>query len=291
MNPTKINQSHHLWAWGGSLGGLLVAIAMRQVVLGLVPMGVMLSLWQRQQIQTLQQRQHYYYGQLQQQLQTLSLDYYQSLLHQLQDRQQSLQGDLDQHQQQTRQQFDQLSQALDKLSQTLTPRRQPLGIFIDAANINHSARVRNGGFDYPQLIQQLLGHLQLVDSPQIFFYSGYRRDCISHGRLKRDLERAGFTVCMQPVTQFSDGSSKANLDGQMIVDMLEKPYDRVLLLSGDGDFLPALQALQGRGVQVQVAAFDQDTHRGLKAFPFTDLTPWLGEKSDVDLPGKRIRPL
>ena len=191
-----------------------------------------------------------------------------------------------------RQDLNQLRQDLDQVIQALAkqPQRKSLGVFIDGANIHHSARDRGGCLNYPQLINQLAQQFAGADvQPDVFFYSGYDPDNLDHQRFKQSLRAAGFTTKMCPVIRRADGSSKANADGQMIVDMLLGNYDRVLLLSGDGDFVPAVQALRDRGSQVKVAAFAGDTNGTLKTFPFVDLTKLLQAGGQmVDLPPKQV---
>jgi uncharacterized LabA/DUF88 family protein len=191
-----------------------------------------------------------------------------------------------------RQDLNQLRQDLDQVIQALAkqPQRKSLGVFIDGANIHHSARDRGGCLNYPQLINQLAQQFAGADvQPDVFFYSGYDPDNLDHQRFKQSLRAAGFTTKMCPVIRRADGSSKANTDGQMIVDMLLGNYDRVLLLSGDGDFVPAVQALRDRGIQVKVAAFAGDTNGTLKTFPFVDLTKLLQAGGQmVDLPLKQV---
>ncbi len=72
----------------------------------------------------------------------------------------------------------------------------------------------------------------------------------------------GFKVIEKAVRWFvgDDGErvSKANADLDLAVDLLMQceRLDRVLLVSGDGDFARVVNAAQGRGCRVEVVAFD-----------------------------------
>jgi hypothetical protein len=72
----------------------------------------------------------------------------------------------------------------------------------------------------------------------------------------------GFKVIEKSVRWFvgDDGErvSKANADLDLAVDLLSQceRLDRVLLVSGDGDFARVVSAAQGRGCRVEVVAFD-----------------------------------
>ncbi len=75
------------------------------------------------------------------------------------------------------------------------------------------------------------------------------------------LRDAGFKVYRKAVRWFLDEegtrTSKANTDLDMAVDMLlqSERLERVLLLTGDGDFAQVVRALQNRGCRVEVVAF------------------------------------
>ncbi|MDH5514652.1 MAG: NYN domain-containing protein, partial [Gammaproteobacteria bacterium] len=52
------------------------------------------------------------------------------------------------------------------------------------------------------------------------------------------LKHIGFTVKLKPYIQRSDGSAKGDWDVGITIDVLEaaKDVDKIVLLSGDGDF-------------------------------------------------------
>ncbi len=86
----------------------------------------------------------------------------------------------------------------------------------------------------------------------------YERVLEFHSRL-RD---SGFKVVEKPIRWFRDSAGerygKANADLDMAVDMLlqSERLDRVLLVSGDGDFVKVVEALQNRGLRLEVVGFD-----------------------------------
>jgi uncharacterized LabA/DUF88 family protein len=72
----------------------------------------------------------------------------------------------------------------------------------------------------------------------------------------RMLNRNGFQVVRKPIRVLADGNAKAEIDVELAVDMLSiaDRCDRVILVSGDADFLPLVQAVVRRGVRVQIIA-------------------------------------
>lgn len=168
-------------------------------------------------------------------------------------------------------QVDQLNKQVNHLEQGMVF-RQGVGVFIDGANLHASARNLGVDLDYATLLPRLLPK-NAQDTPvTVHFYSGVDPDNWQQRRLHQDLRQMGIQVHTKPVTRFADGNTKANMDGRMIVDMVKSSFAHVFLLSGDGDFLPALQWLHQQGVQITVAAFAPDTHHPLQQqFPFRDL--------------------
>lgn len=79
-----------------------------------------------------------------------------------------------------------------------------------------------------------------------------------HSRL-RD---SGFKVIEKPIRWYRDSAGerygKANADLDMAVDMLlqSERLDRLVLVSGDGDFVKVVEALQNRGSRVEVIGFN-----------------------------------
>jgi uncharacterized LabA/DUF88 family protein len=72
----------------------------------------------------------------------------------------------------------------------------------------------------------------------------------------RMLNRNGYQVVKRPVLAFADGSTKAAIGIDLALDMpaLADRCDRMILVSGDGDFVPIVRAVAARGVRVQVVA-------------------------------------
>jgi uncharacterized LabA/DUF88 family protein len=72
----------------------------------------------------------------------------------------------------------------------------------------------------------------------------------------RMLNRNGYQVVRKPVSVFADGNTKADINIELAIDMLSiaNRCDRVILVTGDSDFLPLVRAVGQRGVRVQIVA-------------------------------------
>jgi len=90
----------------------------------------------------------------------------------------------------------------------------------------------------------------------------------------RMLNRNGYQVVKKPVKVFADGNTKADLDIELAIDMLTLAdrCERMVLVSGESDFVPVVRAVGARGVRIEVVgsqqpfAYDSTPERP-RAFP------------------------
>lgn len=86
------------------------------------------------------------------------------------------------------------------------------------------------------------------------------------------LQSFGYELCLKPVKLYEqeDGTikRKANCDVDMAFYLMKEKdlFDRVLVLSGDGDFLPVLKHLREQGKEVIVLARGPRTAREIRRF-------------------------
>ena len=86
------------------------------------------------------------------------------------------------------------------------------------------------------------------------------------------LEKFGYNLFLKPVKLYDqeDGSTKrkANCDVDMAFHLMKEMdnFDRVLILSGDGDFLPVLKHLKNSGKEVIVLGRGERTAKEIKQF-------------------------
>ena len=86
------------------------------------------------------------------------------------------------------------------------------------------------------------------------------------------LETLGYTLILKPVKTYDDvdgnPTRKANCDVDMTLMLAKKKdeFDRVIVLSGDGDFLPVLKYLKESEKEVLVLARGPRTAKEIKQF-------------------------
>src|SRR3954465_5970522 len=136
--------------------------------------------------------------------------------------------------------------------------RGRVAVFIDGNNLFHAARFHNIDIDYNKLLRVLLGDGRLL---RAFFYTGVDAGAERQQGFLLWMRRNGFRVVQKELKTFYDGSRKANLDVEIAVDMLSLAgrYDTAVLVSGDEDFVYAVNAVAYKGCRVEVAGFRSNT--------------------------------
>ena len=144
------------------------------------------------------------------------------------------------------------------------PSMQRVGVYVDAENIRY-----NGGYQmrYDVLrrfaarengILQRLNTYIAYDSERARDDFEYAKKSKTYQQMVRDF---GWKVTMKIVRRYTDEigniSTKANADLDMAVDAMlqSEKLDLVILVTGDGDFLQVVNALQNRGCRVELIAF------------------------------------
>jgi len=120
---------------------------------------------------------------------------------------------------------------------------EKVAIFVDVQNIYYTTRQRyQKHFNYSAFWQQATVGKQVVAA---FAYATERGDSKQQG-FQQILKNIGFTVKLKPYIQRRDGTSKGDWDVGITLDVMEyaAQADRIILLSGDGDFELLLQKVR-----------------------------------------------
>jgi len=146
-------------------------------------------------------------------------------------------------------------------------REQRVGIFIDVQNLYHSAKnLYKARVNFQELVKQLTADRKLIRSIAYVVRSEeeFRRPderVISPEAAFFDaLKKAGIELRIKELQIYPGGLKKADWDIGMAVDAIRMAsfLDVVVLVTGDGDFLPLLNYLKwGAGRLVEVAAFSK----------------------------------
>ena len=104
--------------------------------------------------------------------------------------------------------------------------------------------------------------------------------------------RHDYKVVSKDIRKYGDGKVKANLDIELVVDMMKtaRNLDVAIVVSGDGDFAPAIRAVQEMGVRVEVVSFRGNTSSDLidVADQFTDIIQLAKVEKGSSRSGRRV---
>lgn len=141
-------------------------------------------------------------------------------------------------------------------------RYEQVAIFVDGANLFYAALHLNLEIDYVKLLCKLTRGRRLL---RAYFYTGVDRANDKQQGFLLWMRRNGYRVVAKELIQHIDGSKKANLAIEIVVDMMQmSSYCKAMvLLSGDGDLTYAVNAIAYKGVQVEVVSLYSMTSEAL----------------------------
>lgn len=140
---------------------------------------------------------------------------------------------------------------------------QRVVVLIDTQNMYHSAKHLYGAhLNFGKLVESIVAGRALL---RAIAYVATSKAGDEKGFLGA-LSASGIEIKSKDVIEFASGERKADWDVGMAIDAvkLADKADCVLLVTGDGDFVPLVEYLQNRGVIVEVAAFSESTSKSLR---------------------------
>jgi uncharacterized LabA/DUF88 family protein len=139
-----------------------------------------------------------------------------------------------------------------------------VAMFVDVANMYYAARGQDVDVDYVALLKHATKGRDLI---RAYAYTGLDPENESQRKFIDFLGKNGYKPVIKDIRKFGDGRMKANLDIELVVDLfrLSDRMDIAVIVSGDGDFAPAIRALQDTGVRCEVISFRPNTSSDLIA--------------------------
>ena len=152
-------------------------------------------------------------------------------------------------------------------------KEQRVGIFIDTQNLYHSAKnLYKSKVNFGQIVKDAAAGRSLIRAVAyvITTESGDEKSFFEA------LEKVGIETKTKNLQIFAGGAKKADWDVGLAVDAIKlaPKLDTVVLVSGDGDFVPLVEYLKtNEGCQVEVIAFGKSSSARLieAADDFLDL--------------------
>jgi uncharacterized LabA/DUF88 family protein len=164
-----------------------------------------------------------------------------------------------------------------------------VAVFVDVANIFYAAKAAGADIDYVTLLKSATAGRDFV---RAYAYTGLDPENENQRQFHAFLTRSGYKVVSKDIRKYGDGRIKANLDIELVVDLMRTAsnLDIAVVVSGDGDFAPAIRAVQQQGVRVEVISFRGNTSSDLieVADQFIDIAQIARVDRDSGRSGRRV---
>jgi uncharacterized LabA/DUF88 family protein len=153
-------------------------------------------------------------------------------------------------------------------------KEQRVGVLVDASNMYHSAKNLFGGhLNYKEVLSAAVAARKLIRA--IAYVVKTEGD--EEVPFFEALSQLGFEVNVKTLQIFPGGAKKGDWDVGLTIDAvkLSEKLDVIILVSGDGDYLPLVEYLQNtKGCLVEVLAFRKSASSKLieAADDFIDLS-------------------
>ena len=134
-------------------------------------------------------------------------------------------------------------------------KEQRVGVLIDVANMYHSAKNLYGRrVNFKEILSKAVADRRLIRATAYVI----RAENEEETAFFEALSQQGFEVRMKDLQIFAGGAKKADWDVGIAIDAIKlaDKLDVIVLVSGDGDYLPLVSYLQNnKGCLVEVMAF------------------------------------
>jgi len=138
-------------------------------------------------------------------------------------------------------------------------KEQRVGVFIDVANMYHSAKnLYSARVNFEEVLKTATAGRKLIRAIAYVIRSESDEEKPFFGALASQ----GFEVKAKDLQIFAGGAKKADWDVGIAMDAIKlaDKLDSVILVSGDGDYVPLVVYLkENKGCQVEVLAFGKTT--------------------------------
>ena len=143
-------------------------------------------------------------------------------------------------------------------------KEQRVGVFIDTQNLYHSARnLYNARVNFGAVLKDAVAGRKLVRAVAYVITT----EAGDEKNLFEALTKLGIETKTKDLQIFHTGTKKGDWDVGLAVDVMKMAprLDSVVIVSGDGDFIPLIEYLQNYiGNQVEVVSFGKSTSSKLR---------------------------
>jgi uncharacterized protein (TIGR00288 family) len=140
---------------------------------------------------------------------------------------------------------------------------QRVGVLVDVSNMYHSAKnLYNKKVNFREVLKESVAGRKLIRAVAY----AIRTESEEETPFFEALSQQGFEVKMKDLQIFAGGAKKADWDVGISMDAIKlgDKLDVIIIVSGDGDYIPLVSYLQNtKGCIVEIAGFRQTTSSAL----------------------------
>ncbi|MCF7845459.1 MAG: NYN domain-containing protein [Candidatus Pacebacteria bacterium] len=140
---------------------------------------------------------------------------------------------------------------------------QRVAVFLDVQNLYHSAKhLYNARVDFNKVINKAVSKRNLVRALAYVI----RTKTGEEKAFFEALTKLGIETIVKDLQEFHGGFKKADWDVGLAIDAVKisPSVDAVVLVTGDGDFVPLVEYLKNNGKRVEVLGFERSASLKLK---------------------------
>ncbi len=145
---------------------------------------------------------------------------------------------------------------------TIKHKGQRVVVLMDVQNLYHSAKhLYKSRVDFKQVLNLGVSKRTLIRS----FAYVIRTKSGEEKSFFDALTNLGIETRIKDLQEYQGGFKKGDWDVGMVIDAvrLSNSVDSIVLVTGDGDFIPLVNYLQNKGIRVEVVAFKRSASSGL----------------------------
>lgn len=142
-------------------------------------------------------------------------------------------------------------------------KEQRVGILIDVQNLYHSAKnLFDARVNFKEILKTAVAGRKLIRAAAYVI----KTESGEEQPFFEALTRLGIETKIKDLQIFIGGVKKADWDVGLTIDAvrLAPSLDVIVIVSGDGDYVPLVEYLKNQGKQVEVIAFGKTTSSKLK---------------------------
>lgn len=149
---------------------------------------------------------------------------------------------------------------------------QRMAVLIDVQNLYHSAKnLHKAKVNFSEILKVAVADRNLV---RAFAYV-IKTKTGEEKSFFEALTKLGIETRVKDLQEFYGGAKKGDWDVGLVIDAIRisPTLDTLVIVSGDGDFIPLVEYLKNQGKRVEVIAFGKSSSHNLVeiADEFTDL--------------------